>query len=605
LWVNRRLIEIGGFPKEEYLSAESFARFLAPESKEQVLANFRKFVAGAGYERSMTFGFIRADGARRTGEASLADFRDRYGRPRLVVGITDTTEIRAAEAEEEKLLRAIEQAGDAIVITDPAGVIQYVNPAFEKVTGYSKAEVLGRNPNLLKSGQHDAEFYRRMWEAISSGKTWESRMVNRRKDGALYTEQAVVSAVRDQEGRIVNYVAVTRDITGALKLEEQFHQAQKMEAIGHLAGGVAHDFNNLLTAIKGYCSLAAKTLPAGTQARDDLGEIMAAADKASSLTAQLLAFSRRQIMEPKVVDLNQVIGGMTKLLLRLIGEEVKLSTRLVNAPCLAKVDPGQIEQVILNLVVNARDALHGPGEIVLETCLCEGAVDLPPDRSLRNAGRLACVRVRDNGCGMTETVRGNIFDPFFTTKPEGKGTGLGLSVVFGIVKQSGGDIVVESSPGKGSVFSVCFPLAPAPARPAPVTESRPLTGGTETVLLAEDEESLRRLGERILKAAGYTVLAAASGKEALELAEKRGRRVDLLLTDVVMPGMTGPELSKELADREICSKTLFMSGYTDEAIVKHGVLEPGVAFIYKPFAADALADKVRQVLDGPAEQAKP
>ncbi|MCM2267117.1 MAG: PAS domain S-box protein [Elusimicrobiales bacterium] len=603
-WVNKRMEDMGGFSKAEYLGAGSFARFIAPESLEFVLSNFKKFLAGLPYEHHYVFAFVRADGVKRLCEKYMTDFRDRYGRRNLVISMVDITEQRKAEAEREQLLRAIEQAGDAIVITDAAGLIQYVNPAFEKSTGYTRAEALGKNPSILKSGAQDAEFYRRFWAALSAGETWESRMVNRRKDGTLYTEEAVISAVRDADGRIVNYVAVKRDITENLQMEEQFRQAQKMEAVGHLAGGVAHDFNNILTAIKGYCSLVSSALPAGSPSREDIGEIINAADKATALTGQLLAFSRRQIMTPKVVDVNKIIGDMTKMLLRLIGEEVKLSTHLLNAPCLAKVDPGQIEQVILNLVINARDALREKGEIILETGICDTSGDEVPWKTLRKAGRLVFIRVRDNGCGMSELVKSHLFEPFFTTKASGKGTGLGLSVVFGVIKQSGGEIAVDSAPGKGSVFSIYLPFVKGEAAPGEAEGGSSLSGGSETILLAEDEESLRRLGERLLKAAGYTVLAAASGAEALRLMEERGRPVDLLLTDVVMPGLTGRQLAKELAARKLCPRTLYMSGYTDEAIVKHGVLEPGIAFIYKPFSADGLANKVRAVLDGPADQAR-
>ena len=597
-WVNKRLMEIGGFSHEDYVSAESFARFLAPESLGPVSSNFRKFAAGEVYEYHQIFMFVRSDGAKRTGEAYLSDFRDRHGRRNLVVNIVDITEARAAEAERERLMRAIEQAGDAMIITDPDGIIQYVNPAFEKTTGYTRAEAIGKKTSILKSGVQDEAFYGRLWKAIRSGETWEGRLVNRRKDGSVYTEEAVITAVKDAGGAIVNYVAVKRDITEALRMEQQLLQAQKMDAIGHLAGGVAHDFNNILTAIKGYASMVLGSLPEKSLGREDMGEIISAADKATALTSQLLAFSRRQIIAPKVVDLNKTIADMTKMLRRLIGEEITLETRLFSAPCLAKVDPGQIEQVILNLVINARDALRGKGVITLETLVGECP------RSLKTGARMVCVKVRDNGCGMMEEVKAHLFEPFFTTKVSGKGTGLGLSVVFGIVKQSGGEINVESEPGKGSVFIISFPLAEAEAAPKPAPEPGPLAGGSETVLLAEDEESLRRLGERLLKAAGYKVLAAASGPEALELAEGLGRPVDLLVTDVVMPGMTGPQLAKELAARKLCPRTLYMSGYTDDAIVKHGVLEPGIAFIYKPFSADGFTDKVRQVLDGPADQAR-
>ncbi|HAN05363.1 MAG TPA: hypothetical protein DCQ25_09000 [Elusimicrobia bacterium] len=507
-------------------------------------------------------------------------------------------------AERERLMRAIEQSSESVLITDAAGGIQYVNPAFERITGYSRAEVTGKTPKILKSGGHGPEFYRELWSEISAGKRWEGRMLNRRKGGGTYTEEVVISAVRDAGGRIVNYVSVRRDITEALRLEEQFRQAQKMEAVGQLAGGVAHDFNNILTAIKGYCSLLAPALPERSRAREDAAEILAAAEKATSLTRQLLAFSRKQIMVPRVVDLNKIIGDMIKMLRRLIGEEVSLTTRLHHAPCLVKVDPGQIEQVILNLVLNARDALNGKGEIALET-LVRGLSDNTGAAVKAPGGKLVCLKVRDNGCGMSDEIRGHLFEPFYTTKGPAKGTGLGLSVVFGVIKQSGGEVEVESSTDKGSVFTLCFPAAaPEEAGRAPAVVAAAVQGGGETVLIVEDEETLRRLGERVLSDAGYLVLGASSADEAMEVMERRKRPVDLLVTDVVMPGRSGRELALELARRKLCPRTLYMSGYTDEAIVKHGVLEPGIAFLYKPFSPGALETKVREVLDGPEGQAR-
>jgi len=408
----------------------------------------------------------------------------------------------------------------------------------------------------------------------------------------------IASAIGMEEARCAGETAARE---GELKLR----QAQKMEAVGLLAGGIAHDFNNILTAIKGYCSLVDNALIQEDPSREDLREIMNAADRATTLTRQLLAFSRKQIMAPKVVDLNKTISDMLKMLRRIIGEDIKLTTKLFSAPCLVKVDPGQIEQVVVNLVLNARDAVSKDGEIIMET-----EVILPPEefflaRPDLARGRLVCVNVRDNGCGITPEVKKHMFEPFYTTKEQGKGTGLGLSMVYGTVKQSGGDIAVESEPGKGCVFKLYFPLLEKAAPEINAgREEEASKGGSETILLVEDEESLRRLGERVLRAGGYAVISAADGKAALEAAELYGKPVDLLLTDLVMPGMSGRELALELTRRKLVRRTLYMSGYTDEAIVKHGVLEPGVTFMYKPFAIDALSVKVREVLDGPADQAK-
>jgi len=384
-------------------------------------------------------------------------------------------------------------------------------------------------------------------------------------------------------------------------------QSRKMESIGRLAGGVAHDFNNLLTAIIGYGGFLMKGLAEGDAKREDVKEILTAAERAAGLTQQLLAFSRKQVLKTEVADLNSVVWGIEKLLRRLMGEEIKLETKYAKAPCLVQVDIGQIEQVLVNLAVNAKDAMPKGGTLTLETAL----VDQGGDFSLKHAdfppGRLVCLTIKDTGCGMADKIKEHIFEPFFTTKETGKGTGLGLSTVFGIVKQSGGEIEVESAPDSGTTFQIYIPYyeeAVVAKDKAADKEKETLLSGSETVLLVEDEESLRRLGERLLRASGYTVLSAANGKEALEVMGRYGKSVDLLLTDVVMPGMSGRELATELGNRKLIHRTLFMSGYTDDAITKHGVLEPGLAFIYKPFTVETLSRKLREVLDGPADKAK-
>ncbi|OIO00730.1 MAG: hypothetical protein AUJ51_09745 [Elusimicrobia bacterium CG1_02_56_21] len=513
---------------------------------------------------------------------------------------------RVDELERERLMTAIEQVGETIIITDPASVIQYVNPAFEKVTLYTRAEALGAKPSLCKSGRQDQAFYRELWGSISSGKAWEGRMVNKRKDGTLYTEEAAISPVRDAAGKITNYVAVKKDITAQLQLEDQLQQAHKMEAVGLLAGGVAHDFNNILTAIISYADLLHNGLPADSAQRADAREILTAAGRAAALTRQLLAFSRRQILAPRVLDLNKIAADMTSMLRRLLGENVELKTNLAPQPCLVKVDPGQLEQVLLNLAVNARDAMPKGGAITLETAALPATEDPLAAHPGLPRGPLVRLRVSDTGTGMTKEVRKRVFEPFFTTKGKDQGTGLGLATVFGIVKQSGGEIEVSSEPGAGTVFTVYLPGAeaepqPEQSGPKPAAAAK----GTETILLVEDDETLRRLGERILKESGYKVLTACNGASALAELEHLGKPVDLLVTDVVMPGITGRELALEAARRKLAQKTLYMSGYTDGAIVNHGVLEPGLAFIYKPFSVEAFAAKLREVLNGPASQAKP
>lgn len=509
---------------------------------------------------------------------------------------------RSGEEERGRLSAAIEQAGEAVVITDRAGLIQYVNPAFENITGYSRAEALGQNPRLLKSGRQDAAFYKQLWETISAGRIWKSRMVNRRKDGSFYTEDATVSAVRGPSGEIENFVAVKKDISEQLLVEEQLMQAQKMEAVGLLAGGIAHDFNNILTAVKCYAQVIARELSPDSPAQSDSREILAAAERGEALTRQLLAFSRKQVMSPVRTDLNSIVSGMSKMLRRVIGENIALDTRLHAEQCPVFLDPVQLEQAILNLVINARDAISGRGVITLETGMDKAR------GSWRKAVGTVYLKVRDTGCGISPEVRRRLFEPFFTTKGPGRGSGLGLPSVLGIVKQSEGEIEVHSEPGQGATFTLYFPMSAAPAAEEPGSREKTAQAqltGSGTVLLVEDEEPLLRLGLRMLKAAGFTVIPAASGEDALKAAEAHGKPVDLLLTDVVLPGISGRELARALVSRGLARRVLYMSGYTDREFIRDGKMQEGVAFIQKPFDVDAISEKIRKVLEGPPGQSRP
>lgn len=390
--------------------------------------------------------------------------------------------------------------------------------------------------------------------------------------------------------------------------EARLAHSQRMESVGRLAGGVAHDFNNILTAVKCFAEFVIKALEPRDPKADDVREILTATDRAVALTRQLLAFSRRQIMASKVVDLNMCVADVINMLRHLIGEDIALTTKLAPAPCLALLDTGQMEQVLVNLVVNARDAMPKGGGITLATELLPGSEALYLAHPDLPRGPMVCLKVSDTGSGMSAEVKNHLFEPFFTTKERGRGTGLGLSTVFGIVKQSGGDIEVESEPGKGTLFTICFPAggsAPLAAEASAGAPAGRRLKGRETILLVEDEESLRRLGKRMLESSGYTVLAAAGGPEALRVIEAHGKSVDLLVADVILPGgMSGRDLARELSRKEMMGRTLYMSGYTDDAIVNHGVLEPGLAFIYKPFSVDGMLAKVRAVLDSPADQAQ-
>ncbi|HEX9084392.1 MAG TPA: ATP-binding protein, partial [Gemmatimonadaceae bacterium] len=395
----------------------------------------------------------------------------------------------------------------------------------------------------------------------------------------------------------VRGVGISQDVTERHTLEEQFQQAQKMEAIGRLAGGVAHDFNNLLTAILGYCELLLTDSAPDDQRRPDIAEIQKAGRSAAELTRQLLAFSRKQIIEPTLLDLNEIVAGLRPMLGRLIGEDITVQLGLVPGRALVKADRGQLEQVIMNLVVNARDAMPNGGTLTIETANVELDESYAKTRVSVKSGEYVMLTVSDTGTGMTPEIQARLFEPFFSTKEVGKGTGLGLATVHGAVARSGGFVNVYSEVGMGTSFKVYLPRADATEivvdAPAPVTRS---PDKTQTVLVVEDAEGLRELTRRLLEKLGYVVLVAANAGEALRRFEENPA-IDVLLTDVVMPGASGPELSRQLVQRRPGLKVIYMSGYTDEAIVHHGVLDPGIALLNKPFTSEALGRKIREVLD--------
>src|SRR6266540_2187237 len=394
-------------------------------------------------------------------------------------------------------------------------------------------------------------------------------------------------------------LVLARDVSAQRQLEAQLRQSQKMEAVGQLAGGIAHDFNNLLTAILGSTQLLLHNTSPGDPRREDAEEIRHAGLRAAELTRQLLAFSRRQVLAPKVLDLNAVVANMDRMLRRLLGEDIELATALDPAAGAVNADPGQLEQVLLNLAVNARDASPGGGRLSMGTPRVTREEEHFGRRHGMPGGDYGCLAVADSGVGMDETTQAHLFEPFFTTKEVGKGTGLGLATVYGIVKQSGGYIWVYSEAGHGTTVKVYLPRVPGVAEaPAPVVEPQPARGGDETVLLVEDSAPVRTLARRSLEARGYRVLDAADGPSALDLAARHGSGIDILVTDVVMPGMSGRELAERLAPERPSMKVLYTTGYTDDAMVRQGVLNAGVAFLQKPFVPDSLARKVREVLDG-------
>jgi PAS domain S-box-containing protein len=512
----------------------------------------------------------------------------------IVAVVRDLTARRQAEAEYRTVLST---ASDGFWITDAEGHFLDVNEAFCQLIGYSRDELLQMRVPDIEVVKTPEEIREHVHGMMKTGNArFETR--HRRKDGRIVDVDISLNYLDVSGGRFFVFV---RDITDRKRMEEerdrlqaQLLQSQKMEAIGQLAGGVAHDFNNLLMGITGFAGFARDAAEPGSQEHKDLGEVLSLAGRAAALTRQLLAFSRRQTLAPVVLDVNKLIGEQANLLTRLLGEDIEL--RFQPAPDLGNVraDPGQIEQVVMNLAVNARDAMPDGGCLTIETRNVElGPRDAREHRAMR-PGPYVMLAVRDTGCGMDGAVQAQLFEPFFTTKELGKGTGLGLSTVYGIVQQHGGDIWVESAPGRGTTFTVYLPRVPAGEGLA--AEASDAVGGKETILLVEDSDAVRDVGRRHLESLGYTVLCAADPREAEQAADRHEGPIDLLLTDVVMPDRSGRELYESMVARREELKVLYMSGYTDDAIGHRGVLEDGVAFLQKPFEREALAAKVRQAL---------
>lgn len=501
--------------------------------------------------------------------------------------------------EREELFRLItENAADMIAVVDINGRRLYNSPSYERILGYTIEELEGTAPPEQIHPEDREKVFHAAAEARRTGKGMNLEYRMRHKDGSWRTLESRASTIV-QGGKVEKLVIVNRDVTERKRLEEQFRQAQKMEAVGRLSGGVAHDFNNLLGVIIGYGEVVQEGTVQESPLRPCVDEMLKAAHRAASLTRQLLAFSRQQVMDPRILDLNAVVKDMEKMLKRLIGEDVQLKTQLDPALARIKADQGQIEQVVMNLAVNARDAMPQGGQLMLETSnvyLDEDFVRRYPYPVL--TGDYVLFTVTDTGIGMDAVTRARVFEPFFTTKDKGKGTGLGLSMVYGVVKQSGGYIEVLSEPGAGAMFKIFLPKAVEVAEVQRQSVDMPATlQGSETLLLVEDEDSLRKLSRHLLELCGYQVLEADSGAEALTVARDHRGKIDLLLTDVVMPGMSGRTLAEQLESERPDMRVVYMSGYTGKTVGDHGVLAEGCFFLPKPFTREALARKIREALD--------
>jgi two-component system, cell cycle sensor histidine kinase and response regulator CckA len=606
LKVNQALCALVGYSEAELLT-RTFQEITHPDDLEADLEYMRQLLAGEIRSYQMEKRYVHARGHLVTILLNVSLVRDGQGQPCYFISqIQDITERKKTEESLRLLNSAVEQSKESILITDaqldlPGPKIIFANPAFTQMTGYPAAEAIGKTPRILQGPLTDKTVLSRLRQNLERGEAFTGEAINYRKDGKEFNLEWQIAPLRNAAGKITHYVAIQHDITGRKRLEAQLFQSQKLETVGKLAGGFAHEFNSILTAIIGQSELLLGDLPAGSPLTKNATEISKAAGRAAKLTRQLLAYGRKQFLQPTALDLNRIIASMEGMFQHLMSGNVDV--RIVSAADLhaMKADAGQMEQVIMNMVINARDAMPNGGKLMLETAnitFDEQSVGRYPELK---PGDYVMLAISDSGTGMSEEVKARVFEPFFSTKSVGQGTGLGLSTCYGIIKQSGGHISVYSEQGRGTTFKIYLPQVEVSAQiSAPRLDSPDLPGGTETILLVEDDPALREMAATLLRRLGYTVLTAGNGVEALSVQHERSTgHVDLLFTDVVMPYMSGKELADRVRALYPDTKILFTSAYTENAIVHQGVLDKGVALLQKPFTPSALAHKLREVLDQP------
>ena len=494
--------------------------------------------------------------------------------------------------------RVFENSQEAIVVTDSENVIVSVNHAFTRITGYTADESLGKTPRFLSSERHDKAFYEKMWKAITSEKCWQGEIWCKRKNGEVYPEWLSITATLDDAGRVIHHIGIFSDISERRHLEEQLRQSQKMEAVGMLAGGVAHDFNNILMVIIGYCDMLKLNMRDDDVQQYKVDQVIKAANRASQLTSGLLAFSRKQIMNSQKADLNRIVADGEKFLRRIIGEDIRFSTVLADNPLNVNVDSGQITQVLVNLVTNARDSMPQGGDLTIETSIQNLDETFVRMHGYGSVGKYAVMQVSDTGRGMDEKTRLRIFEPFFTTKEIGKGTGLGMAIVYGIIKQHNGYINVYSEPEQGTLFRIYLPVIsreqPDEEETAvPVSPQR----GTETILVVEDDESVRNLEASILQKFGYQVITAVDGQDGIDKFKENREEIKLVVMDIIMPQKSGKQASDEIRMIQPGIRVLFTSGYPADIVQSRGEIDEGAELVMKPLNASELLAKIRNILD--------
>jgi PAS domain S-box-containing protein len=600
LMINSAGARLLGRTIEEVIGKDD-AELFTPENGREIMAADRKVVDAGKTQTYEELGI--SAGVARTYLSTKGPHRDSKGEIIGLLGICrDITDRKRAEEEfrqsQQKLRIHFEHTPLAVVEWDTQLRITEWSSSAERVFGYSRNEVLGRDASFLVPSALKEHIDKIGQEILNQKGGTRSTNDNLTKDGRTISCEWYNTPLVDESGQVLGVASLVQDVTERVALEERLRQSQKMEAVGRLAGGVAHDFNNLLTVIMGYSQILTDGLPGASRLKDATTQIRSAADRAAGITRQLLAFSRKQVLSPRVIDLNDVMLNLDTMLRRLIGEDVEVLTVPGRDLGAVRADPGQIEQVIMNLALNARDAMPNGGKLTLETENMELDASYASEHEPLQPGRYVMLAVSDTGTGMSPDTQAHIFEPFFTTKEVGKGTGLGLSMVYGIVKQSGGYIWVYSEPDRGSTFKIYLPRVDQPAETVGV-EPRPagVKRGTETILLVEDDAQLRQLTSSVLAHCGYKVLTANSTEQGLALCRENHRDIRLLVTDVIMPSMNGRQLAEQVKLISPSTRVLYVSGYTSNAIVHYGVLDPGLWFLPKPFSLSALIAKVREVLD--------
>jgi two-component system cell cycle sensor histidine kinase/response regulator CckA len=573
----------------------SFMESIYSEDRERVAGLLEEH--GDGH-RDHEYRIFRPDGTVRWVHDRAFPIRDENGNVQLMTGVArDITDRKKAESSQMLLTTAVEQAAEGVIITDPAGIIQYVNPSQEIVSGYSRDELIGQTINILKSGKHDDDFYNKLWETINAGKVWSGRFINKKKDGTEYHEDTTISPVYDKSGNLTNFVAVKHDVTKQVMLQEQLFQAQKMEAIGTLAGGFAHDFNNKLQVIAGYVDLILfdKDLP--ETLKQELGIIKQTVDSSAELIEGMMVFSRKTPVNVQAIELNKLVAQIRSMLIRTIPKMIEIDLLLADDLWAIKAAPNQIEQILMNLAVNARDAMPDGGKLTIETnniVLDEEYCSFDP---LVKPGRYVLIEVSDTGTGMNKETASHIFEPFFTTKKEGKGTGLGLAVVYGIVEQHGARIVCDSAPSVGTTFRIYFPAIEEVHEEEYFENKEPPRGQGETILLVDDEPNLVVIVSRQLLSANYRVIKASNGNEALNLYEKHRKEIRLVILDLLMPGMSGKQCLEALRKLDPKVRVLVASGALNSEI-EGDLKEIGArGIIAKPFETSQLLEEIRKIID--------